>query len=669
MDLQEFAESFNEGIDLAVEMSGNDYDEELISSILEYVVDTGEVTAPELCVFKKPSLALSAYDYNEETNSLDLFLLVKTDTKLGKINDTKVLSAFNNMSNLYEQVVQDRLTKGLENPNDVIFEVNALVKSSIGKISLIREFVLTNGLSEFEPKSFERPDGIIVEQNVWDMQRIYQQDRIRSGKEKITIDFPVSYNTELQCLRLPKGNQDVDAYLAIIPGITLAQIYKKYQQSLLEKNVRTFLQFKAKVNRGIRETLLSEPDMFFSYNNGISTTATGVTVKEKDGLYYITNIANWQIVNGGQTTASIASIFSEKGTDISKVFVPMKLSVIEDEEKSKVIVPKISNFANSQTAIKDSDFSANDPYLAQIENFSRSIWVPNGNSKSVCKWYFERTRGQYLDELAQLRGFNERQFRTNYPKNQKFTKTDLAKYEMCWMQQPYVVCRGAEKNYKDFVKEIKATSPTVTEIYYKRLVAKAILYAKLDKYVRNKNLGGYKSNMVNYLLASLAFVSKRALDLDYIWEHQDIQDSLYALLDMVTKKLWDHLTNNQNAKKADPGEWSKMPDCWNDFKISLSAFAALPESLLLSPQAMVDETLTPLQLQKIEEAWAYSEDVWFGLSQWAKQHNMFTPLDRKMLYGYGASKSRGKNFTLKQAVKALALIEEAIKQGFDPKQV
>lgn len=321
-----------------------------------------------------------------------------------------------------------------------------LIKSTKGNIDTLRFFVLTTGLNDtYDLINEEIDNGLIYSQNLWDMQRVYQQHKIRSGKEKIEIDFTTNYETELQCLKVTSNNPDVDAYLAIIPGLTLARIYKQYQQSLLEQNVRTFLQFKAKVNRGIRETLKNEPDMFFSYNNGISTTATRINLKEQDGALFITHIYDWQIVNGGQTTASIAAMFSEKGTDLSKVYVPMKLSVINDKDKHKHIVPKISKSANSQTAVKDSDFSANDPYLVKLEEFSRNIWVPKENSKSTEKWYFERTRGQYLDELAQLTGLNERTFRTNYPKQHKITKTDLAKYMMCWDQRPDLVCKGAEK--------------------------------------------------------------------------------------------------------------------------------------------------------------------------------------------------------------------------------
>ena len=429
MDLKEFAQEFKESAEIAVENSGNDLDLELASSILEYLEDNGEVNVPEICAFKKTRARITAYDFNSEAESLDLFYFIKADTLLGKINNSKVHQGFNYLSAFFREAMDGSLmrTPGIEE-NDEIVEVARLIQSTKGNINQLRLYVITDGLTDpsAEISSVESEDNeYIIEYNIWDMQRVYQQHNIRAGKEKVEIDFPTEYNTELQCLKMSEENPYVDAYMAIIPGITLAKIYKKYQQVLLEKNVRTFLQFKGKVNRGIRKTLREEPDMFFSYNNGISTTATEIEFKEIDGVLYITRLYDWQIVNGGQTTASIAASLSDRDVDLSKVFVPMKISVILDEDNRKTIVKAISTTSNSQTAIKNSDFSANEPYLIDLEKFSRSEWVPNGNNKPVCKWYFERTRGQYLDQLAQLSGFNEKHSNVSIQSRRKSQKQIL----------------------------------------------------------------------------------------------------------------------------------------------------------------------------------------------------------------------------------------------------
>lgn len=669
MDLKEFAQEFLEAAQLSIEDTNRDLEEQLTEDMLEYVIDGGQVEAPQICMFKKTGARISAYDYNEETGSLDLFLFHHTKTLLGKVNNGDVEDLFNRMFRFYKEVIDGKLLKSDQTPTDELAEVIELFLSTKGKVDTLRMFVLTDGMTDYETESFEGEDvDIIMEQHVWDMQRVYNQHRIMSGKDKIEIDFPTSYDTELQCLKMNSVIPDMEAYLAIIPGITLAKIYKKYQQQLLEKNVRTFLQFKSKVNKGIRDTLLECPEMFFSYNNGISTTASNIEVREdENGSLYITKLYDWQIVNGGQTTASIAATYNTKGVDLTKVFVPMKISVISNPERINEIVPQISQFANKQTAVKDSDFKSNDPYPLDIENKSRSIWVTNGDGKPVYKWYFERTRGQYLDQKAQLAGLNLKNFDIEYPKKFKLVKTDVSRYEMCWMQRPDCACKGAEQNYGQFVKEIKANPINVTDTYYKRLVAKAILFRYIDKLVKEHDFGGYKMNMNCYVLASLSLLSKKMLDFDYIWKYQGVQPELTEIIENLISLVWDHITDTTkigNAQSANIGEKTKRLECWNQLKIILANMEPLPENLLLSPSAQDDEDYNPAQQSKIDEAWSYSASDWVAMEKYAKEHHLLTPIQRRTASNFGKMKSNNRMFSIKQAMAGLKIVEELKEKGF-----
>ena len=652
-------------------MGNTDYDQELASAILEYLEDNGEVNVPELCVFQKTRTRITAYDYNDEAESLDLFYLIKSETLLGKVNKSKVDQGFNYLMSFYRESMNGALLKAVNvGNNDEIAEVAKLVQSTKGKINQLRLYVITNGLTDPDAGiAVESDDGeYIIEYNVWDMQRVYQQHNIRTGKEKVEIDFPTEYNTELQCLKMSEENPFVDAYMAIIPGITLAKIYKKYQQVLLEKNVRTFLQFKGKVNKGIRKTLREEPDMFFSYNNGISTTASEIEVKDVDGALYITRLYDWQIVNGGQTTASISASLNDRDVELGKVFVPMKISVIRDAENGENIIKAISTSANSQTAIKNSDFSANEPYLVDLEKYSRSEWVPNGNSKPVCKWYFERTRGQYLDQLAQLSGYNEKAFKREYPKNQKITKTDIAKYETSWNMMPYYVCRGAEKNYTIFVTDIKRDKPEVTASYFKRIIAKCILFNTIDSIVKSKKLGGYKANMNTYLMASISFLSDRNLDLTYIWEQQMVQQEVIDRIEELIPMVWLHLTGTSSSggnHSSNAGEWSKKPECWNRLKLKLSEYEKFGQELMQGETNEDGTSLNPAQQSKIQEAEAIEANYWFALANWAKTRDLLTPMDRKAAFNFGTMRSRNRAFkSLKQAQYALKIVARAEELGF-----
>ncbi|MGM9821307.1 MAG: AIPR family protein [Muribaculaceae bacterium] len=672
MEIKEFASEFQETVKQATEGESGDYTYELASAILEYIQDNGEVNVPEICSFQKTRARITAYDYNDEAESLDLFYLIKADCLLGKINNSRILQGFGYLKSFYREAMNDTLLRSADvSKTDEIVEVAKLVQSTKGNINQLRLYIITDGMSD--PSAVPEPEedasnDFVIEYNVWDIQRVFQQHNIRAGKEKVEIDFPTDYNTEIQCLKMSDENPYIDAYMAIMPGVTLAKIYKKYQQVLLEKNVRTFLQFKGKVNKGIRKTLREEPDMFFSYNNGISTTASEIELTEMDGSLYITRLYDWQIVNGGQTTASIAASLSDREVDLKKVFVPMKISVIRDKENSDMLVKAISISANSQTAIKNSDFSANEPYLVDLEKYSRSEWVPNGKNRPICKWYFERTRGQYLDQLAQLNGMSAKTFKIEYPKSQKITKTDVAKCETLWNLLPYNVCRGAEKNYATFVADIKRTNPPVTPAYYQQLIAKCILFNTIDSIVRSKKLGGYKANMNAYIMASISYLSNKSLDLLYIWENQRVQQEVVDKIEELIPLVWNHITQSATggAQSSNVGEWTKKPDCWNRLKLKLGDYDKFDEQLMMPETNDDGNRLNETQKSRIEEAESFEPAFWFSLANWAKTRNLLTPMDRKAAFNFGTMRSRNMGMkSLKQALYALKIASKARELGFN----
>jgi hypothetical protein len=670
MTIKEFAQQLSDNVNMSVEANGTNYDEELARSIIDYMEDSGEVNAPELCTFSKTRTRITAYDYNDEAESLDLFYLVRADTLAGTVNNSKVNKGFGYLQAFYREAMDGSIFRNINvDSSDEIVEVAKLVQSTKGNVNLLRLYILTDGLTDptAVPSTVEMDD-MTTEFNVWDLQRVFQQNNIISGKEKVEIDFPTDYNTELQCLKMSEENPYVDAYLAIIPGTTLAKIYKQYQQVLLEKNVRTFLQFKGKVNKGIRKTLRESPDMFFSYNNGISTTAGEIELKEENDDLYITRLYDWQIVNGGQTTASIAASMTDKDVDLSKVYVPMKISVIKDTDNADEIVKDISTFANSQTAVKNSDFSANEPYLVDLEKFSREEWVPNGKDRPFCKWYFERTRGQYLDQLAQKSGYEARTFKIEFPRNQKITKTDIAKFETAWNQRPYDVCRGAEKNYKLFEADIKRENPTITTVYWQHIVAKAILFNTIDAMVKSKKLGGYKANMNAYIMASISYLSAMNLDLSYIWENQRVQQEVTDKIEELIPLVWTHIKgfNAAGNQSSNIGEQTKKPECWNRLKVKLNDLEHFSGDLMQAETNDDGSYLNETQLSRIKEAQEIEPKYWFTLANWAKSRNLLTPIERKAAFNFGTMASRGRQFkTLKQAKFALKIVEKAKDLGFE----
>jgi hypothetical protein len=333
--------------------------------------------------------------------------------------------------------------------------------------------------------------------------------------------------------------------------------------------VRTFLQFRGSVNKGMRNTIMNEPKMFFAYNNGITATAEAIETDIENGSARIKQIKNLQIVNGGQTTASLYTALIKSKADLEHVYVQMKLTIVPSEQLEQV-VPKISEYANTQNKVNAADFFSNHPFHLRIEDFSRRLWAPSieGGLKDT-HWYYERTRGQYANAQASLTNAQKKEFLNQNPRMQMFSKTDLAKFHYSWEKQPHIVSLGAQKNFAKFASDISKdwgdNEQQFNESYFKELIAKAIIFRFLDKAVMKQTwYGGYKANIVTYSIAKfseLITATGKQLDLLFIWKRQRLTEATQTHLLGIAKVVNDCIQDTPDGI-TNVTEWCKKPQCW-----------------------------------------------------------------------------------------------------------
>lgn len=670
--LNQFYQNFMEEVLVASDMetSGWNKDDFLTSIMLEYLEEAGEVNDSIMCPFRSYGLQLNAYAIDEDYTNLDHFVSIYSDSDTPKsVSQSEVDAAIKRAIQLYQKAINDLYTS-FKKDNDA-YEFAITVNKQKNKIKSVRICALTNGLVKPIPFKNIMLGNAEISFAIWDIDRLYRC--VSSGKmrETIEIDFEEKFGVTIPCIENDTSDK-YSVYLAIISGELLALLYDEYRDRLLEKNVRSFLQVKGAVNKGIRDTLRDEPDMFLAYNNGISVTAESVDiVRDENGKPSIRSIRDMQIVNGGQTTASIFNAHHDKKivADLSKVFVQMKLSVITDPEDMDKIVPRISAFANTQNKVQVADFSANDPYHRRVEELSRTIWTPAVNGFKPINWFYERARGQYADMLSrETTTLRRKQYKETHP---VFTKTDLAKYENTWDQLPYYVSEGAQKNFRRFtlrVNEHKTMLPD--EKYYRNLVAKAILFRRTEKLVQQQQYGGYRANIVTYTLAYLSYKTAQRIDLEKIWKEQALSQNLeHAIVD-VSAIVRDIIINPPGG--ANVGEWCKKEKCWKAVK---ECVYVIPEALQAElvevgyvstkpiPTSSI-ESLTEDDQKIIDQVAAVSPEVWFALSRWSKETNNFQPWLRSMLFSVGTLVGRGRKPSIKQSRNAMKALENAKTKGF-----
>lgn len=445
------------------------------------------------------------------------------------------------------------------------------VKRSEETVTRYRLYLVTDARLSARAKAVEPTEigGTAVEYHIWDMERFLQVHESAQSREPLELELRDWGVEGIPALRVADAVGDTTTYLAAVPGGLLASLYRRHGSRLLEGNVRSFLTIRGKINRGIRETVMKEPKHFLAYNNGISATASGV--EYRDGV--ITKITDLQIVNGGQTTASLFyATQASREVDMPDVFVQMKLVVVSADEAMRM-VPLISRFANSQNAVREDDFFSNSPFHVRMEELSKRVLArPKSGMNFQTKWYYERTRGQYLNDRNRRSAVEQRKFEAEFPRSQVITKTDAAKYVVAWERQPHQVSAGAQKNFKAFaalVSDRFAQQPEAfNENYFRRLVAKAILFNSVRAAISKADWyrAGYLANLTAYAIAKLSLEMSKDLrvstfDLLRLWDNQGVGEAMLAEAVAVGRLALGVLTEDDRLV-LNVTEWAKRESAW-----------------------------------------------------------------------------------------------------------
>ena len=524
---------------------------------------------------------------------------------------------------------------------------------------------------------------IPVEGQIWDIDRLFRVCCSEQGRQIVEVDFSQYCQEGIPCLKASTASTNqYSSYLGVIPGVVLADIYDTYGSKLLEGNVRSFLSTKVAVNKKIRATILKSPEMFFAFNNGISATALDVRIKRTDHGNFITFARDFQIINGGQTTASISNARYKDKSDLSEIYVQMKLTVIDESspEESDELIRNISRSSNSQNKVSDADFFASHPFHRRMEQISRHMFAPAvEGAQYETKWFYERARGQYLQEQMRMTVAKKKQFVLQHPKNKKIRKTDLAKVQNTWRGFPNIVSKGAQTNFISFAEYIdeqwNINDKQFNERYFQATCALLLLFQFLEKQIPRQTWyeGGYRANIIYYTIALFHFLIKQqfsgaTLDLSIIWNRQGVPEPLEVALLGLSKKVFEKITE-PNGKVANVTQWCKREDCWKSVKdINFICPSELKRYLITVEQEKDAQKIAQKDQKMVNELNAqvevvkYTAVVWKNLAEFANEKRLATPTDSLALKI--ACKLPEKIPNVYQSKRLLALLEKAIEEGF-----
>ena len=582
-DINEEYQTFWEDLLREAEVSGDPQLESFFKMYASLAAENGDCVDLNYCSVIREGTRpyqLDGYFFDSDSGELHLAICdLHYDTVLQSLHSDRINSVFNRARRFCNLAIRDDFLRDLEESSSE-FELAFCINKNAGAIKRIRCMMFSNARLATRKKTLEAKKLIDAEMtfNIIDFQRFVEIQNSRDKTEPIELDIIELHGDVLPCLTAHYDKDHYESYLVVMPGSLLTRIYGLYGARLMEQNVRTFLQARTKANRGIIDTANQTPEMFFAYNNGITVTASNVE-KEKGatGVDGISVIRDFQIVNGGQTTASLLYARDQNQADLSEINVQMKLSVVR-KEKIDSVIPLIARYSNTQNRVTEADFFSNHPFHVEIQKISRRISTPVEEGALTAKcWFYERARGQYRNECSLKTPAERRIFEAKYPRSHVVQKTDLAKYFLTFDCQPNVVSYGAQKCFLEYSKTItskwKSDNLAFNDDYFKQNIAKAIIFRWLDKHIGTsewyKADRGYKANFVTYTIAYLVNhlekIHASAIDFDLVWKRQSVPEELQYELERLAPEIAT-VIKSPPSSISNISEYSKYQACWQNIK-------------------------------------------------------------------------------------------------------
>lgn len=642
---------------LSEEDGGNS--EQIFTQIaLNNLADAGE-TENAILAFDKKAIGtknqhqINGFAISDNYETLDLFITIfKGTEEIPTTTKAEVETAQKRIFNFFNKCVSKEYVNEIEESSEIFQLANTLANYDEIKQNLVRVnvIILTDGEYKGDFPKNDKINNYNIFYRVIDIHFLYKISEQSRVPIEIDLNDFDGEKFEVPCLSASEINPNFKAYIAILPGTCLAKLYERYGARLLEQNVRSFLQVGGRnsVNYGIRSTIRNEPEKFFAYNNGIAATADYIEL-DVSGRY-ISKIRNLQIVNGGQTTASIYNTAKKDRADISKIFVQVKFSVIENPEEYSDIVSLISKYANTQNKVNNADFSANNPALVAFEKLSRYILSPITASSNIqTSWFFERARGQYKT-LRSREGRTkalQTAFDRKYPKKQMFSKVELAKYINSYQEiydgkklviGPHIVVRGNEKNYAQFIgNNLPENLKKINNVYFEDAIAKCILFKNADKRygIKPNSIGEMKQVVVPYTLSLLNIITENQLDLFKIWKNQDVSPELSDFIFELMKQVNQFIINTYNGQHYI--EKAKKEECWelvknHEWDFSLNDIKADLIDLKNPPKR---NTEIDIEEEELEQNKAVVKSVppalWNEILQWGKDSELLDTIKQTVV--------------------------------------
>jgi hypothetical protein len=632
----------------------------------EILVEAGELDDFVKSSYKGRGMKIDGYCFDEEFSNLSLIVTHwkdESDISKARVTNTTVNTEFKHCIQFFQHSKSGLYNK-IEIANEA-YDLARLIHELKDEIIGVRIILITDGIAEKRAATVEVIDGIEFRFTIWDIERILQF--IETGeKEIVVVDFLKNNGKPLPYISYENDNEIYGTYLAFIPGQTLADIYSQWGTRVLDMNVRVFLSGRGKINRGIHNTITNEPDMFCAYNNGIAVFARELEfVTQENGSQGIAKAKDFQIVNGGQTVASLYHTNKKQKADLSSIHVQMKVVVINDPGKIDELVPRISEYSNTQNRVSLADLAANNPPHPELHEISKRLPAPDPTGGSMMTyWFYEKARGSW-EETGRLDGRTQAkktEYETKYPKTQRFDKSIFGKSWNTYLGKPQIVSLGAQKNFARFNEWLQEQKEEDLTEFFKKTVALVMLWKNAERVIRRQSFDGYRHNIATYTLSWLFELTDHKIDLDRLWNRQTVDECILEAIESMSHMVNKHIRNTEKNIT----EWCKKDECWTTLK---SCEFSLPQGIektyisATSTQKGYDPRIKA-EVEIIDFCKSMGGAAWWELAKWLKQMGFLSGKARSQCANMGKILNRGKEPSIRLATPCQKIWEDATIRGW-----
>lgn len=665
-EIVEFSKTFHDEIRAEAHALEAFREEVFVQKMGDILEEYGEIESFVPCHHYATGIKIDGYCFDDEFKDFALvvsYFVDETEPSKSRATNTDISREMKRVTNFFKKCLQGNIKVEIANPT---YDLSKLIYDCRDEVRTVKFVLITDGVAPKKPAELEEFNGIDISRTVWDIERTCHFYRT-GEREQISVNFTEYCHGPLQCVVKEEVDGNYTTYLGFIPGEALADMYSLWGIKMLDMNVRVFLSARGNVNKGLRKTLKEAPERFCAYNNGITVFARGVTLTEGgDGLI---DANDFQIVNGGQTTASLYHTRKKDKADLGKVFVQMKLTVIHKEELIDELVSSISQYSNTQNKVQLADLAANEPPHPEIQAVSKEIPAPDptGGSQQTY-WFYERARGSYEEyrNLTARTPVQKKSFDKLRPKKQKFDKIKFGKAWNSYLQLPHIVSLGAQKNFGRFNVWLQEQEGEDWVPFFRKTVALLILWNETERMVRRNKFQGYHHNIVAYSLSWLFHLTDSKIDLEKIWQKQVAGEPIYDALEGMSQIVNEHIRDTD----FNVTEYCKKKDCWE--KLLEKPFK-LPKDIACEYIIKGKKKEYSSDIKSEKDAIGFcvgkGDKAWFKLATWLKERDFLAPKARSQSVNMGRAIQRGKEPSVALSFACMKAWKDAEARGWSEKDL